>query len=138
MPGRTVWRKNLEEFFKDEKKPKARVPWYWYDYDNSGQDETEDERRLSKRPKLKFIADSDRNDILVEGADAAQMKTIEELIRAFDQPPPKDSDTDRKTEVIRVRYAKAKDIAAAVKDVYRDLLKHQRQGTDQWAGSATD
>ena len=114
------------------------MPWYWYDYSDTGQDETEDERRLSKRPKLKFIADSDRNNILVEGADPAQLKTIEELIRAFDQPLPKDSETDRRTEVIRVRYAKAKDVAAAVKDVYRDLLRRERQGAGQCAGSATD
>ena len=114
---------SLEDFFKDdnESKPKMRRPWYYDDYD-SGQDEKDDDRRLSKRRKLKFLSDSDTNTILVQGADAAQLTTIAELIKVFDQKPPKDSGTDRKTEIFRLRFAKANDVAEAVKDVYRDLL----------------
>jgi type II secretory pathway component GspD/PulD (secretin) len=123
-----VWasgvRQSLEEFFKDdnEKKQTRRRPWYWDDYDSS-QTETEDDRRLSKRRKLKFISDTDTNNIIVQGADAAQLQTIKELVKEFDKPAPKGSNTtDRKTETFRLRYAKAKDVLDVIKDVYRDLL----------------
>jgi type II secretory pathway component GspD/PulD (secretin) len=114
---------SLEEFFKDdnESKQKVRRPWYWDDYDSSN-DSSDDDRRLSKRRKLKFLSDSDTNSILVQGADAAQLATISELIKIFDQKPPKDTGTERKTEIFRLRFAKAGDVADAVKDVYRDLL----------------
>jgi type II secretory pathway component GspD/PulD (secretin) len=115
---------SLDEFFKDEKKSRGRSSYwsYWGDYDSGRDDTTDDDRRLSKRRKIKFISDTDTNMILVQGADPAQLKTVEELIKVFDQPPPKDSDTDRKTEPIRLQYAKAANVANAVKDVYRDLL----------------
>jgi len=80
------------------------------------------EHRLSKRPKVKFIPDVDTNSILVAGADTSQLRTIEDLIKIYDQPPPRDSQTDRKTEVFRLRYAKVSTVADPVKDVYRDLL----------------
>jgi type II secretory pathway component GspD/PulD (secretin) len=125
---RYVWasgvRQSLEDFFKDdnEKKPKTRRPWYWDDSD-SNQNETEDDRRLSKRRKLKFISDTDTNSIIVQGADPAQLQTIKELVREFDKPAPKGSNTtDRKTESFRLRYANAKDVHDVIKDVYRDLL----------------
>jgi hypothetical protein len=114
---------NLEDFFKEEKKEQTRwTPWY-YDFGSDQDDNKEDnDRRLSKRRKLKFIADSDSNSILVEGADAAQLKTIEDLIKLYDQPPPTDSQSVRKTAIIPLRHSKAKVIAEAVKEVYRDLL----------------
>jgi hypothetical protein len=113
---------NLEEFFKEDKKerPRAYPPWY-YDFSDS-QSDTQDERRLSKRRKLTFISDSDSNTILVEGASAEQLKTIDELIQLYDQRPPTDSQSVRKTDIIRLKYSKAKTLADTVKDVYRDLL----------------
>ena len=58
----------------------------------------------------------------MEGASAEQLKTIEELVKLYDQPPPTDSQSVRRTEVIRLKYSKAKAVADTVKDVYRDLL----------------
>jgi type II secretory pathway component GspD/PulD (secretin) len=113
---------NLEDFFKDEKKERTRsMPWYYYD-DFGAQNDTQDDRRLSKRRKLKFISDADSNTILVEGASAEQLKTIEELVQLYDQPPPTDSQSVRRTEVVRLKYSKAKAVGDTVKDVYRDLL----------------
>ena len=100
----------------------AISPYYWYGDDFGSQNDSQDERRLSKRRKLKFISDADSNTILVEGASPEQLKTIEELIQLYDQPPPTDTQSVRKTEVIRLKYSKAKAVADTVKDVYRDLL----------------
>ncbi len=114
---------NLEDFFKEDKKERPRPSrWMFYDYGADSQDDSEDERKLSKRRKLKFISDADTNTILVEGADAKQLKTIEDLIKLYDQPPPSDSQSVRKTEVIRLKYSKARAVVDTVKDVYRDLL----------------
>ena len=113
---------NLEDFFKEDKKERPQMPpWYFGGYNNS-QEEPQDDRRLSKRRKLRFISDADTNTILVEGASADQLKTIEDLIQLYDQPPPSDAQSVRKTEIIRLKYSKAKAVADTVKDVYRDLL----------------
>jgi type II secretory pathway component GspD/PulD (secretin) len=115
---------NLQDFFKEEKKDRSRpMPWWYMDF-GMGQDDNadEDDRRLSKRRKMKFISDVDTNSILVEGADPGQLKTIEELIKLYDSPPPTDTQSMRKTEIFHMRYSKAKAVAETVKDVYRDLL----------------
>ena len=113
---------NLEDFFKEDKKERPRMPWWYRDYGDDSQNDSQDERRLSKRRKLTFISDADTNTILVEGASAEQLKTIEELIQLYDQPPPSDTQSVRKTELIRLKYSKAKAVAETIKDVYRDLL----------------
>ncbi len=113
---------NLEDFFKDEEKKDSRsnILDYIYGY---GQDNSKDENqnRLSKRRPIRFISDSESNTILVENADAAQLKTIAELIDLYDKQPD-DSQSVRKTETIHLEYSKAKVVAETVKDVYRDLL----------------
>jgi type II secretory pathway component GspD/PulD (secretin) len=111
---------NLEDYFKEKNDRNRDMPWWYYDYPD--QNNTQDDRRLSKRPKLKFICDDNTNTILVEGASQQQLKTIEELIQIYDQPPPSDSQSVRKTELIHMKYSKAKSVADTVKDVYRDLL----------------
>src|SRR5262249_21684287 len=108
---------NLKDFFEEKDKNDQRRN-RWFGMPNS----TDDERRLSKRRPLKFIADSDSNSILVSGADPNQLKIIEELIALYDIPESKDSAAVRKTKLIQVNYSKARVIADAVKDVYRDLL----------------
>ncbi|MGD0383078.1 MAG: secretin N-terminal domain-containing protein [Thermoguttaceae bacterium] len=114
---------NLEDFFKDEEKKESRFNFWDYYYGNN-QDDSKDDRqnRLSKRRALKFISDSESNTIIVENADAAQLKTIDDLIALYDKPPPEDSQSARKTETIHLEYSKAKVVAETVKDVYRDLL----------------
>ena len=112
---------NLEDFFKEKKEKNQNMPWYYYEFDQP-QNDSADDHRLSKRRTLNFISDIDTNTILVDGADARQLKTIDELVQIYDQPPPSDSQSVRKTELIKLKYSKAKAVADTVKDVYRDLL----------------
>lgn len=115
---------NLQDFFKEKEENKQQNSRYAYiyGYGMSNSNSTDDAHRLSKRKTLKFIADSDSNSIIVTGADPSQLRTIEELIAVYDIPESKDSAAVRKTELVQIRYSKAKIIADAVKDVYRDLL----------------
>jgi type II secretory pathway component GspD/PulD (secretin) len=112
---------NLVDFFKDEDKKETRN--FWDFYYGSGQDDSKDDNqnRLSKRRPLKFISDAESNTILVENADAAQLKTIGELIDLYDKQQD-DSQSVRKTETVHLQYSKAKVVAETVKDVYRVLL----------------
>jgi hypothetical protein len=112
---------NLKDFFKEKEETKTPNNRFFY-YGMPSSNSTEDERRLSKRRTLKFIADSDSNSIIVTGADPNQLRTIEELIAVYDIPESKDSAAVRKTELVQIRFSKARVIADAVKDVYRDLL----------------
>lgn len=114
---------NLEDFFEDEEKEKGGSGFnpYFGRYFSGGSN-TDDSVRLSKRRALKFIADTDTNTILVQGADPQQLRVIKELIDLYDQPIKADSTSVRKTEVFQIRYSKANVIAEAIKDVYRDLL----------------
>ena len=113
----------LKEIFEEEEKEsRPRYPYYYF-YDSYDTGSKSDEtRRMSKRRPLKFISDPDSNSILVQNADATQLKKIEELILFYDQPEPVDSQSVRKKQIFHLRYAKAAVIADAVKDVYRDLL----------------
>jgi type II secretory pathway component GspD/PulD (secretin) len=112
---------NLQEFFKEDEKKSNRFSPFFFDY-GYGQEDTQERTRLSKRRPLKFISDPDTNTILVEGADAAQLKTIDELIKLYDQAAPTDSQSVRKTETFHLKHSKAKVVAETVKEVYRDLL----------------
>jgi type II secretory pathway component GspD/PulD (secretin) len=112
---------NLEDFFKSDKKEQPLSFWDRI-YGTGNQDDSENDVRLSKRRKLKFIPDPDTNTILVDGGDQSQLRTIEELITLYDRPPPTDSESVRKTETIALKYSKANVVANTVKDVYRDLL----------------
>lgn len=115
---------NLEDFFKEEEEKdssRGRYDYYWGYYDSSsGSDDSS--RRLSQRRPLKFISDDATNTILVQGADPAQLKTIEDLIELYDQRESTDSQSARRTVVFQIRYSKASVIAETIKDVYRDLL----------------
>lgn len=112
---------NIKEFF-EEKKEKNDRPRYPYYYDFPQQQKDEPRHRLSRRRPVKIITDSDTNTILVQGADAAQLKTISDLIELYDVPEPTDSQAARMSGIIAIKYSKAIAIAEAVKDVYRDLL----------------
>jgi len=112
----------LKDVFKDDQEStKRRMPW-WYEMEYGSQDTEKPRARLSKRKALKIIADSDTNSILVQGADATQLKKIEELIKVYDRPQPMDAKSVRKTETVHLEYSPAKKVADTIKDVYRDLL----------------
>ncbi|NLS91959.1 MAG: hypothetical protein GXX96_07230 [Planctomycetaceae bacterium] len=116
---------NLEDVFEDKKEePSGRGRTYYF-YDYYGSDSTKEKGqkfRLSQRRPLKFISDFDSNSILVQNADPEQLKIIGELIEFYDQPAPPDSQSVRKTEIVKVKFSKASVIAETVKEVYRDLL----------------
>ena len=111
---------SLKDFF-DEGKKKSGGYDPFFDRIMGG-DSKDSARRLSKRKPLKFISDSDSGTIIVQGADAQQLKVIEELINIYDQPLATDGKQVRKTQVFTLKYSKATVLAEAVKDVYRDLL----------------
>ena len=114
---------NLKEFFDAKKeKTQPRYDFFYGDFGSRRDQDNKGRDRLSSRRKLKFITDPDTNSILVQNASADQLLQIKELIEFYDQPEPADSQSIRRTQVIPIHYAKARVIADAVKDVYRDLL----------------
>ena len=112
---------SLKDFFEIDKKKSGSDynPYFGF---RMGGEEKDTARRLSKKKPLKFISDSDSGTIIVQGADAQQLKVIEELINIYDQPLATDGKQVRKTKVFTLKYSKATVLAEAVKDVYRDLL----------------
>jgi type II secretory pathway component GspD/PulD (secretin) len=126
-------RLNLESYFKEGEKEEKGTRRYYF-YDHAPPEKKKEAYRLSRRKQIKFIDDFDTNTILVMGADAEQLRTIEELVRLWDTPPPKNSESARVTSVFAIRYSKASVVAETVKEVYRDLLssndKALQQGRD--------
>ncbi len=114
---------NLEDFFEDkddkENERRNRMSWMFGMPQRSSQG---DQRKLSKRKPLKFITDLDTNTILVQGADAGQLKTIADLIELYDVPEPVNSQNARVTKLFTVKYSRASIVADTIKDAYRDLL----------------
>lgn len=77
---------------------------------------------LGRRRPLNFVADPVTNTVLVQGADAAQLTEVEALIERYDRAEPPNSESVRRTKHVPLKYAKAKEVADVLKDVYRDLL----------------
>lgn len=113
---------NLKDFFKSEEQTKSSLeydPWWGI---VPSQKKTTGKHSLSKRRQPQFISDNFTSTILVRDADAKQLQTIEDLIAIYDIPEPSDSRSMRVTTIFRLKHAKASIVAAAVKDVFRDLL----------------
>jgi hypothetical protein len=66
--------------------------------------------------------DPPSNSVIVANASANQLAEVEEMIKEFDKAPRSDSVEKRTTRPIKIKYSKPTVIAAAIKDVYRDLL----------------
>ncbi len=111
---------NIEEFFKEDEEEENPFGRIFFGFPS--QQNNEPRSRLSQRRKLKFIYDLDTNSILVQGANARQLKTIEDLIEVYDQPEPTSSQSARVSQSFALQYSKATIVANAIKDVYRDLL----------------
>ncbi len=77
---------------------------------------------LASRRKLMITWDTPSRTILVANASPSQLHEIKLLVDEYDRPAPEDSVKSRRTATIKIRYSKASVIAAALKDVYRDLL----------------
>jgi type II secretory pathway component GspD/PulD (secretin) len=110
---------NLKDYFTEELAADESDTMFrlW-----NGFDDQQETATLGKRRKLRFIWDTATNSVLVQNASPAQIQTIDELVKIYDQPPAEDSIRQRKTEIIQIQYSSAQDIATAVKEVYRDLL----------------
>lgn len=115
----TMLAANLKEFF-DEKERIDRRNRFGTSAGMPISFAARDDRDYVKKHSVKFIADA--NSIMVMGADARQLKTIEDLIAAYDVPEKPTPKVVRKTRVIKIIHSKARVIADAVKDVNRDLL----------------
>lgn len=136
---------NLEEYFGTEEKKKDRPSYDWYyGYYNSGSSKDTAPRTLSKKRIPKFISDADSRTILVTGADPEQLRTIQELIDIYDKPEEGAAKAQRLNRVFQLKYSRARVIADAVKEVYRDLLsendpalqQQQQNGKDQKPASS--
>jgi type II secretory pathway component GspD/PulD (secretin) len=119
-PTGVVW--NLEKYFGTEEKKGGGMKYspYWGMYPSDKKDSGPNS--LSKRRIPKFIADSDSHTILVTGADPEQLRVIQELIDIYDKPDVSDNKALRLTKIFQLKYSKARIVADAVKEVYRDLL----------------
>jgi type II secretory pathway component GspD/PulD (secretin) len=101
----------------------------------SGSSSNSGPRRLSARKPLKIISDRDSHTILVQGASDEQLRMIEELIEIYDRPQSTETRSIRKTQIFKINYSKAKVIADALKEVYRDLLSENDKALQEGKGN---
>ena len=113
---------NLKDFFKSEEQTKGGLEYDPYFGIMPSQKKIKGNHSLSKRRQPVFISDNFTSTILVRDADAKQLQTIEDLIGIYDVPEPSDARSMRVTTIFRLEHARAASVAAAVKDVFRDLL----------------
>lgn len=107
----------------------------FYGYYRSGSSGNSGPRRLSARKPLKIISDRDSHTILVQGASDEQLRMIEELIEIYDRPQSTEARSIRKTQIFKIQYSKAKVIADALKEVYRDLLSENDKALQEGKGN---
>jgi len=115
---------NLEDYYKEEKKENNNsnsFMRFFFDMDASNEKKTDD-AQLGKKRKLRFLSDNDTNSLIVIGADDAQLKNIEGLIRLWDVPEKTNKQRLRYTKLVKVEYSRAEGIVEAIKEAYRDLL----------------
>ncbi len=118
---------NLKDYFEDELSgDRGQMLDWWGMVQDTGPKDSG--MQLSKRRTMRLIWDPPSNSILVANASPSQLYEIEQLIKEYDQPASADSTRTRSTGVIKVQYSRASKIAAAIKDVYRDLFERQGQG----------
>jgi type II secretory pathway component GspD/PulD (secretin) len=103
--------------------------WFGFRVPTGGQDKGPS--GLSQRRKLMITYDVPSNSILVANASPRQLAEIEQLIHEFDRPAPTDSVEIRETAAIKIHYSRPSIIAAAVKEVYRDLLSSRDKEFDR-------
>jgi len=114
----------LEDIFKpgEEKKSDRSEMFNRYFYGYVTPPAEPGRSTLARRRPLAFIPDPVTNTVLVQGADADQLAEIEWLIQLYDRVEPPDSNSVRRTKMLTLQSASAKQVAEVIKDVYRDLL----------------
>lgn len=130
----------LKDIFKEEidasdKKDSGMRYSPFYGYYPGGSSNNSGPRRLSARKPLKIISDRDSHTILVQGASDEQLRMIEELIEIYDKPQSNEARSIRKTQIFKIQYSKAKVIADALKEVYRDLLSENDKALQEGKGN---
>jgi hypothetical protein len=123
---------DLNDYFKDDLQGDTESsydPFWWPPRKTSNKKSSQP--GLSKRRKLMITYDRPSNTILVSNASANQIADVEALIKEFDKPAPVDSVEIRQTAAIKVQYSRPSVIAAAVKEVYRDLLSSKDKEFDR-------
>lgn len=114
---------DLTDYFKDDMEGDSNGYMRdWYGFMVPKGNKTDAGTGLSKRRKLMITYDRPSNSILIANASPSQLKEIDQLIEEFDKPARGDSVEIRQTAAIKIRYSRPSVIAAAVKEVYRDLL----------------
>lgn len=138
--ARPSWIKfNLEDYFKEDKKEKARDGrdlFYSYVFDLEPPDREDDSPQLGRRRKLRFISDNDTKTLVVIGADTAQRETIARLIKLWDIPTPEDKRSLRYTNIVKVEHSRAESIVDAIKDAFRDLLSSNDKALEKTSPDA--
>ncbi|MHB8861601.1 MAG: secretin N-terminal domain-containing protein [Pirellulaceae bacterium] len=113
---------NLKEYFQEEKQFDTEENWmrayYGFDFEAT----TKSGGGLGQRQKIRFIYDYDTNSLLVADASPAQLNVVQTLIDLYDVPPSEDSLSARQFEMFPLKYSQAEDVAATIKEVFRDLL----------------
>ncbi|QDT17424.1 secretin N-terminal domain-containing protein [Alienimonas californiensis] len=108
----------LEDFFEADADAEETRDWWGQPINVK----SEAPGRLSDRKPLRFIGDSDTRTILVQNATPAQLRQIGDLLKIWDQSPEQRGGSLRLTQYFNLKSAKAEQVAATIKDVYRDLL----------------
>jgi hypothetical protein len=122
----------LKDYFKEDLETKGDNEFMGFFYGpRFGKNEEKTGPTLSKRKKLMLTWDPQSNSILAANASASQLAEIQQLIAEFDQPAAKDNVEKRRTAPVKIRYSKPTVIAAALKEVYRDLLSAKDKEFDR-------
>jgi type II secretory pathway component GspD/PulD (secretin) len=125
---------NLKTFFKedlDSKEKNNDFSDWWFGFRPKSNDDKGAGSGLSKRRKLLIDYDPSSNTVMIANASAAQTAEVEQLIKEYDKPPRSDSVEKRATMPIKIQYSRPTIIAAAVKEVYRDLLSSKDKEFDK-------
>ena len=112
---------NLKEYFEDAADFNTEDNW-WRAWNGLGFQESAGGKGLSSKRKLRFIYDLDTNSILVSNASPEQLAEVRQLIEIYDKPPAEDSISARRFKIFKLENARAAQVAATLKEVFRDLL----------------
>jgi hypothetical protein len=134
--SRPSWIKwSLEDYYKEDKKePNERDGLYRWIFDMEQEEKKTDDPQLGKKRKMRFIPDNDTNTLVVVGADDAEIKTIEALIKLWDVPEKTNKQRLRYSKLMKIEFSDADAIVEAIKDAYRDLLSTNDKAFQKEAG----
>lgn len=127
----------LESYFAEELKGQTESVFdEWGDYTGKREKDL-GPSTLGRRDLLRFVSEDYTNTVIVQGASSSQLIVIKQLIEVYDQAPKLKNYLSRKTEVIKLKYSRAQDIANSLREVYRELLSSKdKEFNDKEGGSS--